>query len=584
MRADRRGARRAVLVAVLALVASSCAGASRASSPPTTTALPPPVSPTSLVGTVPADEGDATSTPLAIVATDDDFADALTASAAAASRGAPVLLTGRYDLTAATDAALRRTRPEEIFVVGGESAVSDTVVDRLGAIAPGRVARVAGQDRFDTAARLAERLYPGHVSTVYVASGEAFADALAAGPVAGRAGAPILLVAPDHVPSTTADAVRRMQPDEIRILGGSAAVSDDVAAELGGLAPRVTRLGGQDRYATAVELSKSSYPKGAKIAYLATGRDYPDALVGGPLAAADDAPLLLVEPSCVPPVVSDELLRLGRPRVVLLGSSGVLSQRLALGAVCASALPTPSPPTTPPPPPPSPPPRTLPPVTARGLARGAQIGLGQIETYGFSAHIGADLIDANDNKLCSPTPDCTYWGLQNIYGDGRPELGGIPIEIRGVHMARLELYPDLVGNKWDTNDNWDPNLTVGGLHLWDPDGRPVFNLRLPNKANGAVRYFGRVVEQGIPVADGRVRTQVFQVVPKDTTAGAFNISMSRSGLWTGGWLWPGLYELFFFDDATGHAIQTRGVLDMASPITIDVSEPCFGFATCTVLS
>jgi putative cell wall-binding protein len=584
MRATGRGVRRAVLVVGLALVASSCAVASRASSPPSTTALPAPVSPTSLVGAARVDDDETATTPLAIVATDDDFADALAASAAASSRGAPVLLTGRDTLTATTDAALRRARPEEIVVVGGPSAVSDAVVARLAVIAPGRVARLAGQDRFDTAARLAERLFPAHVSTIYVASGQAFADAMAAGPVAGRAGAPILLVTPGGLPTTTADALRRMQPDEIRILGGPAAVGADVAAELGRLAPLVTRLGGQDRFETAVELSKMSYPKGAKIAYLATGRDYPDALVGGPLAAADDAPLLLVEPSCVPPAVSDELLRLGRPRVVLLGSDGVLSERLALGAVCASALPTPSPPTTLPPPPPPPPPRTLPPVTARGLARGAQIGLGPIETYGFSAHIGADLLDANDNKLCSPTPDCTYWGLQNIYADGRPELGGIPIEIRGVHMARLELYPDLVEDKWDTNDNWDPNLAVGGLHLWDPDGRPVFNLRLPHKSNGAVRYFGRAVERGIPVADGRVRTQVFQVVPKNATAGAFNISTSRSGLWTGGWLWPGLYELFFFDDATGHAIQVRGVLDMASPITIDVAEPCFGFATCTVLS
>lgn len=548
------------------------------SPPPPTVAVAAPRRPVVLAAAVPAPV-----LPLVVVASDEGFADVLAAGAGAAWRGAPVLLTAPDVLRAETAAKLRLARPGAILVMGGPSAVGEAVVASLERLAPGRVARIAGEDRYETAALLAERLFPDRLDLVYVASGLAFADALAAGPVAGRAGAPVLLITADTVPPGTADALRRFRPREIRVLGGSAVVGDAVVRSLADVAGTVTRVAGSTRFDTAVELSKASFPGGSKVAYLANGLAFADVLVGGPQAAAEGAPLLLTEPSCIPPAVRDELRRLGRPRLVLLGESVSIGPSLDLATVCTSALPLPSPPPPAPPTPQPIAPRTLPPVTGSGLERGARIGIGFVETYGYPAHVGADLLDGADRKICSPTPDCTYWGLQNIWANGRPELGGIAVEADGVRGSRLELYPDLVQNDWTTNDTWNPNLLVGGIHLWNPDGRPVLGLRLPHASNGAVRYVAPVVDGGVPVVDGRVRSQVFQVVPKDATAGAFNIASTRGGRWTAGWIWPGLYELFFFDDATGHAIQTRGALDPALPITVDVARPCFGFPTCTTL-
>ncbi len=93
--------------------------------------------------------------------------------------------------------------------------------------------------------------------------------------------------------------------------------------------PATDRLAGGDRFATAVEISKRSFPTGAPAVVVATGRAFPDALVGGPAAVALQAPVLLVEPDDVPQVVVDELARLNPQRVVLLGGEATVSAAVA---------------------------------------------------------------------------------------------------------------------------------------------------------------------------------------------------------------------------------------------------------------
>lgn len=493
---------------------------------------------------------------VAVVATEASFPDALAGGAAAVKLGAPLLLTPREALPAAVEAELRRLQPGSILVIGGPAALSDAVVAQLRTLTSGPVDRLAGADRYGTAAAVAARAFPGQVGAVYVANGLNFADALAGGPLAGRQGAPVLLTKRTSVPAVTVAELQRLRPAEIRVLGGDAVVGAGAVKQLAAIAP-VVRLAGADRYATGVEISRAAYPFGAPVAYLATGLSFPDALVGGPVAGAVGGPLLLVAQGCIPPVVKDELDRLGASRVVVLGTTAAVDLDVDRGVVC-----------TPPP----------------GLGRGVTITIAPIQTFGFAGHLGADWLAAGDRKICPSNPECGYWSLREVATDGSVQLGGVTIEPDGVVMSRIEMYPDLVPTKWGTNDNWDPALTVGGLHLWNPDGRPLKGLVLPHASNGAVRYVAPAVDGGTPVADGRLRSQVFQLVRKDGTGGAFNIASSRGGQWTAGWIWPGTYELFFFDDATGHSIYLRADLQTELPITIDLAKSCFGFAACTTLS
>jgi hypothetical protein len=93
-------------------------------------------------------------------------------------------------------------------------------------------------------------------------------------------------------------------------------------------APPVTRVAGADRDATAVAVSDADFaPQSAGAVVLARNDDYPDALTGGPLAAASGGPLLLTAPGSLDPSVAAELARVlpkGGP-VYLLGGTSALS-------------------------------------------------------------------------------------------------------------------------------------------------------------------------------------------------------------------------------------------------------------------
>lgn len=85
------------------------------------------------------------------------------------------------------------------------------------------------------------------------------------------------------------------------------------------------RIGGVDRYATAVAVSQQTFPAGAPIVFLASGLDYPDALSAAPLAAALGGPLLLTPTAALPPAGVAELQRLAPAEVVIVGGPAIIS-------------------------------------------------------------------------------------------------------------------------------------------------------------------------------------------------------------------------------------------------------------------
>ncbi|MCE0486113.1 cell wall-binding repeat-containing protein [Ornithinimicrobium sediminis] len=188
-------------------------------------------------------------------------------------------------------------------------------------------ARVAGADRYATAARIADA-FPAGVPTAYVAAGGAFPDALSGAAVAGSTGTPVLLVRTGSVPAATAQALQRLDPDRIVVLGGTTAVSDAVAQALEAYAPSVERVGGEDRYGTSALVAQHFAP-GVATAYVATGENFPDALAGGALAAHRDSPVLLVRRTSLPATVREELVRLQPRQVVVLGGPSAVSDAVA---------------------------------------------------------------------------------------------------------------------------------------------------------------------------------------------------------------------------------------------------------------
>lgn len=231
------------------------------------------------------------------IASGSDFPDALTAASRAGSVNAPVLLTQKGRLPLVTRNALSRLDVSSIVVVGGTHAVSDQVREELQAYArSGNVYRVHGTDRYDTAAEVASK-YPGGQKRVYLASGETFADALAAAALAGHEEVPLLLTTKDTLPSSTATELDRIRPEEVVVIGGPLVVSDAVGESAGQQAgSNYRRIAGGDRYETTSKVA-AEFPNTGDHIYVASGEEYADALVGGALAARTEGPVLLTHPA-----------------------------------------------------------------------------------------------------------------------------------------------------------------------------------------------------------------------------------------------------------------------------------------------
>jgi putative cell wall-binding protein len=260
----------------------------------------------------------------AYIATGVNFPDALAGAAAAAAANAPTLLVTSSSIPQETRAELERLKPGRIVVLGGTSVVSATVESALHAYTSGSVIRIAGIDRYATAAAISAATFSPGVAVAYVATGANFPDALGGAAAAGRQGAPVLLVG-DRVSPALAAELTRLAPAKIIILGGEGVVSPQVEGTLRGFTSgSVVRIGGVDRYDTSLAISRATYESATSV-YLATGSNFPDALAGAPLRG----PLLLTPGEYLLPAIRAEIVRLGAEKVIVLGSTGAIRESTA---------------------------------------------------------------------------------------------------------------------------------------------------------------------------------------------------------------------------------------------------------------
>jgi putative cell wall-binding protein len=186
--------------------------------------------------------------------------------------------------------------------------------------------RIAGNDRYATAAKISEQSFDPGVTVAFVATGEAFPDALSAGPAAAHTGSPVLLTRTSALPEATRIELERLVPGRIIVMGGTAAVSDAVVDDLKTLTTgTVDRVAGVTRYETSALVSALVFAAPVSVAYVATGVAFADALSGAPSAGALGGPLLLARPDGLPGVVANELARIQPQLIVILGGTGAVS-------------------------------------------------------------------------------------------------------------------------------------------------------------------------------------------------------------------------------------------------------------------
>ena len=190
--------------------------------------------------------------------------------------------------------------------------------------------RLGGIDRYATAAAVALDTFSS-ASAAVLATGESFPDALAGSFVAGYVNAPILLVQRDSVPAATAEAMSRLGVREVVLLGGSAAISDDVAAELDETM-EVVRLFGSDRFATAANIALAINPadvgevNGKRTAFLANGFSFADPVAAGPLSYSARLPVLLTGSAGLGSPAATAIDRLDIAHVIVVGGPTAISE------------------------------------------------------------------------------------------------------------------------------------------------------------------------------------------------------------------------------------------------------------------
>ncbi|MHA6513711.1 cell wall-binding repeat-containing protein [Tessaracoccus sp. Z1128] len=246
---------------------------------------------------------------------------------------------GSFDLplTYGQASAGTRTFRARLVTAAGATLVSSQVTATWAATAyPTIEQRIGGADRYEVAANVSSQLPAAVGSSVVVASGEVFTDALSAGPLAAYRGARLLLTRGASLPSSVTAELTRSRPSEIVIVGGPGTVSDAVLADLQKFG-KVTRIGGADRYAVSADLA-ARIP--GKHVVIASGELFSDALSAGPLAAELGGPLLLVRSGELPSATARALSSIAPERVTVLGGAATVSDAVLTEIASITGAPT----------------------------------------------------------------------------------------------------------------------------------------------------------------------------------------------------------------------------------------------------
>ncbi|MGI6440576.1 MAG: cell wall-binding repeat-containing protein [Peptoniphilaceae bacterium] len=243
-----------------------------------------------------------------ILASGEDFPDALVANGLTNAFNAPILLTRQGELPQDTADYLAEAKKVHdnlhIHIVGGPLAIDGAVENTLEKEFNATTSRMAGQNRYKTAAAVARYMLThgeavGWTFEALVANGQVFPDAIIASLPAAQYGKPILLTTKANLHPVTADVLRN---DTLMgfpaythavVVGGEEVISKDTYAEMNMVTKE--RLWGHNRYLTSLEALRQMYPDATKL-YVVSGAQYTDALVASKLAADNNAAILLVNP------------------------------------------------------------------------------------------------------------------------------------------------------------------------------------------------------------------------------------------------------------------------------------------------
>ncbi len=223
---------------------------------------------------------------------------------------------------------------DSIYVNTPNMAYGYGLVDALAAVAIAKdlnhMERVFGYSRYDTAVEISRTFYEPGVTTVYIANGVQFADGLSMGPMTSDAKGPLLLAERNGISEKTLDEILRLKPTNIVIVGGSNAVSENVAARIRAVTSLTPmRIAGYSRFDTAAEIAKTVHTTApVQEVFLVNGYREADAISIASASTRDRIPVLLTGPETLHPSTKAALKTMRIAKVTVIGGPLVVKDSI----------------------------------------------------------------------------------------------------------------------------------------------------------------------------------------------------------------------------------------------------------------
>ncbi|WP_282804191.1 cell wall-binding repeat-containing protein [Clostridium tetani] len=193
--------------------------------------------------------------------------------------------------------------------------------------------RIWGKDRYETAVKISQNGWKDGANCVILSSGEGYADALCAAPLAKIKDGPILLTKKDTLDSNTLEELKRLGVNRVYIVGGQGSVSKEVENKIKSETnSKVERIEGKDRYETSIKIAeklgtvnKNNQPKEL---ILASGENYADALSAAPVGAIREIPIILTKSSELPSETKEYIKKCNANKSYVIGGQASISDSI----------------------------------------------------------------------------------------------------------------------------------------------------------------------------------------------------------------------------------------------------------------
>lgn len=257
----------------------------------------------------------------AVLATGNDYPDAISAAPLAKKYNAPILLTDTKAIPQVTLNEIKRLNTTYVFICGGTGAVSQEIENQLNSMGI-KTERLKGTDRYGTSVAIANKLGTSS-GELMVANGYDWSDALSASSIAAKIGTPIILTDKDVLPDSLNSFISNTSFTKTYILGDTDLISNTIASKL----PNSERIVGSDKYERNINIIKRFQSElDSSSICVATGSDFPDALSGSAFAATLSSAIVLVDNNSPQNVTTQYTQALsGTKNLYIFGLQGAVS-------------------------------------------------------------------------------------------------------------------------------------------------------------------------------------------------------------------------------------------------------------------